>query len=406
MKRSQAAVIGFIVTVILIVVVLQLFSPQIRLLFGNKNDYNLVREDAEHISNVLIAEGFPPNWNAGTVKRVGLLDGDMISIEKLKEFANISYSRSKLLLGTKYDYMFFLENETNTSIAILNRTMITLYSSINRDFFGWNGYIKNYDGNGGYPFGFFYNQIYQKAKYIAKTERFVNLEDNFGGKTSAKLVIYTWDPIDLNLGMYECSDGIDNADPEDNLVDYWDDAWGNNVPSGRKDPGCTGLLDDNETDEQIGFGCEYRASCTPWQIPVIELSNPTFGQQHAALIGSGYPGVICCDKKDGLVNVNTSSSCEGDDIGKKDYIRLDSPNNAHIQEGQAFTAYQYRTCIKANASFPGNPKIECRFDSKLNCDNGKRTCVFSIDGNTNSHIGGCEDYGIPIYSNRFCCKFQ
>jgi hypothetical protein len=112
MKKGQVAVIGFIVVIVLLVVMISLFYNQFLSIFSKESIYNDVKKDSEHVASVLVSEGYPANWDIGTVKKVGILEGDTISLVKLEKFSHIDYQKTKLLLGITYDYMFFIENES------------------------------------------------------------------------------------------------------------------------------------------------------------------------------------------------------------------------------------------------------------------------------------------------------
>jgi hypothetical protein len=60
MKKSQVAIIGFSLTLFLLVVVLILFYPQLSSLFAESYEFKDLRADAQNIVNVLYSEGTPP----------------------------------------------------------------------------------------------------------------------------------------------------------------------------------------------------------------------------------------------------------------------------------------------------------------------------------------------------------
>ena len=69
--------------------------------------------DIQTVSTSLTTEGFPSNWNANTVTRIGFTDNsNRIDNTKFGEFNEINYNKSKKLLGTIYDYFLFFVNES------------------------------------------------------------------------------------------------------------------------------------------------------------------------------------------------------------------------------------------------------------------------------------------------------
>jgi hypothetical protein len=390
MKKGQVAVIGFVVTVVLIIVVFQLFSDQISAWFGGEETYEELNEDANRIGDTLLSEGYPIHWNELNVKKVGLIDGEVLSMRSLERFSKIDYEKSKLYLGINNDYMFFIEKDS-LDVATVNKTKVIVTDPINKDFFGWNGYIDSYQGNGGLPFGFFYNQIHEQAKNIAKSERFVYLEDGINNKTSAKLIIYTWDPLDLAYNNTECSDGINNDPWEDNWVDY------SPSPSGVfGDPGCESFADDNESDGFTDLECSFKNICAYDEEPIIGIMlNPGSGG-HASINGSSEPTKICCANK-AHFDVEISSTCDLDP-GNIFIARLESEVNSHIQKNIS-GPYPNKLCIHGVGR-----NLLCAYESE--CTDG-RECLFSFQDSLGGHIGGCPgDMGIEIFSEKVCCKFE
>jgi hypothetical protein len=77
----------------------------------NRDVYEDLFYDAEFMSNILLSEGYPVDWNQGNVVQIGILsDGN-----KLDELHNLigngDYERTRNLFNTKYDYYFFFSEE-------------------------------------------------------------------------------------------------------------------------------------------------------------------------------------------------------------------------------------------------------------------------------------------------------
>ena len=68
----------------------------------------------------MLSEGFPSDWNANNVVRIGILDEEKVNETKLDRFYSLSisdYPRTKNLFNTKYEYYFnFSEIMTIPSI--------------------------------------------------------------------------------------------------------------------------------------------------------------------------------------------------------------------------------------------------------------------------------------------------
>ena len=380
MKKGQVVVIGFILTVVLFILVISLFYSQFNSIFADESDYPDIKGDSEHVSNLLLTEGYPPDWETDTVMKLGILDGDVISLRKLENFSKIPYYRSKLLLGVKYDYMFLLERTDSSVIMIPN---------VNRDFLGWNGDVQSYPGNGGRPFEFFFDAITSKAEHIARNEKFVEIDEGIGEYTYGKLIVYTWDAVnDLMFNETQCNNGID--DDGDGYVDL-------------DDPGCLDLNDDNETDPPLNLSCDFKSTnCDTNETEIIEFYGagsffpfPGNDIYHAALSGSGYSNKVCCYYGP-FIEVSTEPDCGGAD-GYEVLVRLDKEVNAHVQDN-SYSDYANKTCIRGTVQ-----PIDCTYEfNPLSdvCLDTDRECLFSMSDSTNAHIGDCLKFDIKV-----CCKF-
>lgn len=73
--------------------------------------------NGEIITESLLSEGYPKNWNINNVVTIGILDSNnKINETKLELFYNLSaddYNKTRRLFNTRYDYYFFL-TETMT----------------------------------------------------------------------------------------------------------------------------------------------------------------------------------------------------------------------------------------------------------------------------------------------------
>ena len=113
-KKAQAWGIDLMVAV-------AIFSMGIIIFYVySLNNYNETEEEIEKlfydgklISNLILSEGHPEDWNNETVIQIGILNNNKINQTKLEKFYNLSqtnYQKTKELFSTKYDYYFFLEN--------------------------------------------------------------------------------------------------------------------------------------------------------------------------------------------------------------------------------------------------------------------------------------------------------
>lgn len=98
------------------------------------------------ISNSLLSEGYPLNWNENDVTNIGILSNDRINQTKLEKFSSLSsanYVRTKFLFNTRYEYYVSLSenfiingnevegigNKPTSPKNLIKITRITIYNN-------------------------------------------------------------------------------------------------------------------------------------------------------------------------------------------------------------------------------------------------------------------------------------
>lgn len=90
---------------------------------SDEEDLDSLIIDAKVIAASLVSEGYPADWNATNVTRVGLTDGDhRIDQSKLDIFSNLSYSDRAGVMGTTKDYYFYMQYANGTRFNILGQS--------------------------------------------------------------------------------------------------------------------------------------------------------------------------------------------------------------------------------------------------------------------------------------------
>tara|TARA_Y100000310_G_scaffold345138_1_gene462114 strand:- start:2110 stop:2640 length:531 start_codon:yes stop_codon:yes gene_type:complete len=120
MKRAQIFSLDLMIAVFLFLSVLILFFKySIDLSQISKDKLNEMTEDINFISNSLVSEGYPDDWNIGNVVSIGITNNNQrINSSKIVTFSNLNYNTSKELLNTEYDYLVFFENKLQDKISI------------------------------------------------------------------------------------------------------------------------------------------------------------------------------------------------------------------------------------------------------------------------------------------------
>ncbi len=120
MRKAQTFYWDFIAGVLifgLIIIAFFKFSPSI--LSSEGTDIDSLLFDARKISSDLVLAGHPSNWTAADAERIGITDGKYRVLDsKLELFNTMDYSKAKLLLGTRYDFIFFFKDNSNNVIDI------------------------------------------------------------------------------------------------------------------------------------------------------------------------------------------------------------------------------------------------------------------------------------------------
>ncbi len=103
--------------------------------------------DSKTISNSLISEGYPIDWNETDVKKIGLTDGNYrLNQTKLNRFANMNYPNVRSsIFDSRFNYYFQLKDkegnvipingsdgigaEVNSSIRVVQISRVAIYNS-------------------------------------------------------------------------------------------------------------------------------------------------------------------------------------------------------------------------------------------------------------------------------------
>jgi hypothetical protein len=181
MKKSQSMIVGFVAILVIMIVFVQLFISEYNNLNTSRVQLTDFEENARRIGEILSGPSAPYAWNSENVQKPGLSVDGIINSTLLNEYSNLEYYKSKSLLGSKQDYIFFFLNSTNVS------NPITIGSN---EYWGWPGTSS---GNGGEDLDDVMGRISDNSKSIAKDERFVRLElVALSTPVIAKLVVYVW----------------------------------------------------------------------------------------------------------------------------------------------------------------------------------------------------------------------
>ena len=111
-RKSQAWSLDYIIAALIFVSTFILSIKFITEITVNQGSDPLKR-DIMFVSESLISEGYPPDWDNESVIRIGLTNNFRLNTTKLQRYEDIDYYASKGLLVTRYDYYFFFRNSTD-----------------------------------------------------------------------------------------------------------------------------------------------------------------------------------------------------------------------------------------------------------------------------------------------------
>jgi len=119
------------ITLFLIMVVI--YFTFINNLSSGGADFSSLYDETIILSDTLLSAGSPANWTANSVDEIGVTDGKYRLMQsKWRNLSTMDYSKQKLLLKTKYDYLIFFENK-DENVLNINGTEYAGFSGLNKD---------------------------------------------------------------------------------------------------------------------------------------------------------------------------------------------------------------------------------------------------------------------------------
>ena len=112
-NRGQVWTMDFVIGIMLFMIVVFLAVKIILTVYPTENHIQVYR-DAVHLSDNLLSEGYPQDWNTTNVILPGIASNNRINNTKLDLFKGIEYQRVKTLLHVTSDFVFFISNSTTT----------------------------------------------------------------------------------------------------------------------------------------------------------------------------------------------------------------------------------------------------------------------------------------------------
>jgi hypothetical protein len=120
--KSQVWTTDFIISIMLFIALFLLFGKTIfDLTNESREEISPLVMEGKAVSDSLVSEGYPENWNNDTVSKIGLTTDNRIDGSKISAFYSMNYSDAKKLFNTPYDFFVFLSDENNKLISVDGR---------------------------------------------------------------------------------------------------------------------------------------------------------------------------------------------------------------------------------------------------------------------------------------------
>ncbi|MBW2990348.1 hypothetical protein KY348_01445 [Candidatus Woesearchaeota archaeon] len=123
-KKSQVWVSDYTLSMLLFVLAVILSVKIVINSFSTNTVFDDLKMDASKMSEILLSEGYPVDWTNETVIRPGLLTAERLNESKVVEAMNMTYTRLKPTLQTRYEFLVIFEDSRQAMIEFDNLCVI------------------------------------------------------------------------------------------------------------------------------------------------------------------------------------------------------------------------------------------------------------------------------------------
>ena len=130
-KQGQIFIQDTLVAIGIMVVVLFVFMNYLTKANNLEDaEFNRIMFESKTISDYLVGQGYPFDWNESNVIKLGLTNGkNVIMNNKIQSFKSLTesssgYENSKVYLKTKYDYIIFFKDTGGNIVNLTNSTFM------------------------------------------------------------------------------------------------------------------------------------------------------------------------------------------------------------------------------------------------------------------------------------------
>lgn len=119
-KRAQAWGFDLIAgTMIFLAGMMLFYFYTINYSGGEGEILNVLHQEGELISDTLLSEGSPFNWDSSNVAKIGLLSGNKINETKWNYFKSLNYNSTRVLFRIRNEYYVYFDEDESNGIGLL-----------------------------------------------------------------------------------------------------------------------------------------------------------------------------------------------------------------------------------------------------------------------------------------------
>ena len=138
-KKSQVWLSDYTLSMLLFILAALIAVKIIINSFSANTDFQELKSETSKISEILLSEGFPVDWNSTNVIRPGLLTGKRLDFNKTLNAMNnnyINYTSLKTMLQTKHDFLVIFNSTKgilafNNTLCAIGRPSISIWDGTN-----------------------------------------------------------------------------------------------------------------------------------------------------------------------------------------------------------------------------------------------------------------------------------
>lgn len=125
-KKGQVYTLDFMIALLLFVLTILVSS---KMIFNttSSNGYQILQLEAKAISESLLSEGLPSDWDSTDVILPGIIDNGKLSDYKFKELIKLGYANVSSLINSRRPFYFYFAN----SSSMINVSITCGFGAIN-----------------------------------------------------------------------------------------------------------------------------------------------------------------------------------------------------------------------------------------------------------------------------------